>query len=115
MKMVAYYLKTTYRQYYQKVALTPLTTWVCMVKEGCASARLIKGRVALKKKGKKKFAHPLKLWSDYEGGKGGEVITERAAFFNEEKTMETPSIRTNFPYSLATHSVMKTFAIDLDG
>lgn len=29
--------------------------------------------------------------------------------------METPSIRTNFPYSLATHSVMKTFAIDLDG
>lgn len=85
-----------------------------MVKEGYASARLNKGRVALKKR-KKKFAHPLKLWSDYEGGKGGEVITERAAFFNEGKTMETPSIRTNFPYSLATHSVMKTFAIDLDG
>lgn len=62
----------------------------------------------IKQKRQKKVCTSLKaeIW---------EVITEMASLFNEKKTMETPSIRTNFPYSLATHSVMKTFAIDLDG
>lgn len=67
------------------------------VKEGYGSDGLNQGRVAYNKKTeKKKCACPLKLWSVHDGGKGEEVITERAAFFSEEQTIETPSIGTNF-------------------
>lgn len=46
-KTVTYYLcLKPLGQYYQKVALIPLTRWVCTVKEGYASACLDKGRVA---------------------------------------------------------------------